>query len=49
MKYEGFVILVLGSLQSHAVIVDIVGGGNYVPCIGTTDFGLPKLVIEYDI
>ena len=26
MKYEGFVILVLGSLQSHAVIVDVVGG-----------------------
>lgn len=46
-KMVGDVILVLGSLQNHAAIVDLRGGGNACPCIGTTDFGLPKIVIEY--
>lgn len=36
-------IIILGSLQDHAVRVDIRGGG-YSPCIGTTDFGLPKVI-----
>ena len=42
------VILVLGSLQNHAAVVDASRGG-YCPCIGTTDFGMPKLLIEYEM
>jgi hypothetical protein len=49
MMCNGVVILVLGSLQPHAAVVNVVGGGNFIPCLGTTDFGLPKLVIEYDV
>lgn len=35
-------VIVVGSLQSHAVVVYLDRGG-YCPCIGTTDFGLPKV------
>ena len=35
-------------MQHHAAVVDIVGGGTWCPCIGTTDFGLPKIIVEYD-
>ena len=32
-------INVVGSLQAHAAV-----GGGISPCIGTTDFGLPKVL-----
>ena len=42
-------VIVVGSLQSHAVMVDRDRGG-YCPCIGTTDFGLPKVFeVEEDV
>ena len=42
-------ILIVGSLQTHAVIINIDRGG-YSPCIGTTDFGLPKVFeVEEDV
>jgi hypothetical protein len=39
--------MVLGSLQAHAVKVLVRGG--YSPCVGTTDFGLPKVIRTYEI
>lgn len=45
MKYK--VIIALGSLQAHAAVIDLRNGG-YIPTIGTTDFGMPKLIIEYE-
>lgn len=38
-------IQIWGSLQAHRVIENIEGG--VCPCIGTTDFGLPR-VLEYE-
>jgi len=35
-------VLIIGSLQTHAVMVRVHGG--YSPCIGTTDFGLPRVI-----
>lgn len=46
---KGEVVMVLGSLQKHAAIVDVRGGGKACPCIGTTDFGLPKIIVEYEL
>lgn len=47
---KGEVVMVLGSLQNHAAIVDVRGGGGKAcPCIGTTDFGLPKIIVEYEL
>lgn len=40
-------VLFLGSLQAHCVKQQIRGGG-YGSALGTTDLGLPKIVIEYD-
>lgn len=39
--------MILGSLQAHAVKTKVEG---VCPCIGTTDFGLPKVIeiIEYE-
>ena len=42
-------ILIVGSLQTHAVIINIDKGGGYSPCIGTTDFGLPKVFEVEDV
>lgn len=39
--------LFLGSLQAHCMKKPILGGG-YSSALGTTDLGLPKIVIEYD-
>ena len=39
-------VLVLGSLQAHSMKQPIKGGG-YGSALGTTDLGLPKIVIEY--
>ncbi len=41
-------VLFLGSLQAHCVKQPIRGGGGYGSALGTTDLGLPKIVIEYD-
>ena len=38
--------LFLGSLQAHCMKKPILGG--YSSALGTTDLGLPKIVIEYD-
>ena len=39
--------IILGSLQAHAV-KSLVRGG-YSPCVGTTDFGLPKVIKTYEL
>ena len=39
-------VLFLGSLQAHSVKQSIRGG--YGSALGTTDLGLPKIVIEYE-
>lgn len=39
-------VLFLGSLQAHCVKQPV--GGGYGSALGTTDLGLPKIVIEYD-
>lgn len=44
MNYS--VYQIWGSLQPHRVMV---GGGSPCPVIGTTDFGLPRIVIEYNL
>ena len=41
-------VIVVGSLQSHAVVVYVYRGGC-CPCIGTTDFGLPKVFEVEDV
>lgn len=38
--------MILGSLQAHAVKMLVRGG--YSPCVGTTDFGLPKVIKTYE-
>ena len=38
--------LFLGSLQKHCVRQFVVGG--YGSALGTTDLGLPKILVEYD-
>lgn len=45
MKYK--LIEVWGSLQQHRSVQKVDGGGCGVcPTIGTTDFGLPRLVFK---
>lgn len=39
--------MILGSLQTHAVRT-LIDGGGYAPCIGTTDFGLPRIIEVYN-
>lgn len=38
-------VLILGSLQTHAAKMLVEGG--VCPCIGCTDFGLPRVVEVY--
>lgn len=38
--------MILGSLQDHAASALVRGG--YCPCVGTTDFGLPKVIKIYE-
>lgn len=35
-----------GSLQAHH---SVIRGGYACPVIGTTDFGLPRMIVEYEI
>ena len=39
--------MILGSLQDHAASALVRGG--YCPCVGTTDFGLPKVIKIYEL
>lgn len=43
---KGFQVLFLGSLQNHCIKQPVRGG--YSSALGTTDLGLPKVVVEYD-
>lgn len=40
-RYEPY--LIVGSLQAHAAKMLVADG--VCPCIGTTDLGLPKLIV----
>lgn len=42
MNHKKKPYMILGSLQAHAVKTKVEGGVS--PCIGTTDFGLPKVI-----
>jgi len=40
--------MIMGSLQNHASKVEITDKkGDYCPCLGTTDLGLPKVLMTY--